>query len=183
MNRYLVICMLITLLAGCSSEKPKTDNSQPRPKKVAVVPETQPKKSSEPDPDSIFSAAAKGQLASIMRYLDEGKNVDSQDEAGDSLLSWAALRGRAGVVKYLLEHNANPNLANKKKLTPLHKACLFGDENVIQILLDFGADVNLEGPGGTKAIEIARRMKHTEVVVLLEKAANKSADKAASNQE
>jgi len=174
MNRILLTLIILTLTVGCTSEKPGKPESQPEPTKAAIVPDTQPKKSSEPSPDSIFSAASHGQLATIMRYLDEENDVNAQDEAGDTILAWAALRGRGGVTKYLLEHDANPNIANKTGLTPLHKACLFGDKGVIQILLDYGADVNAPGPGGVKAVVIAKRMKHAEAVELLEKAMAKT---------
>ena len=69
------------------------------------------------------------------------------------------------VVKVLLAHGANPNVATKKNAetgafmrdcrtrgeTPLHRAAAFGDEEAIQLLLDAGAlidakDMNGESP-------------------------------------
>ncbi|MBN1295288.1 ankyrin repeat domain-containing protein [bacterium] len=167
MIRFLCAFMTVLLIAGCSSEIPKKAE---QPATVDTQPEQpmEPKRSSEPEPDTIFSAAAKGQLATIMRLLDEGTDVNLKDASGMTALSWASMRGRAGIVRYLLEHNANPNIPDDKGLYPLHKACLFGDESVIQNLLDFNADVNAAGPEGVKAIDIARRMKREKAVELLE---------------
>jgi ankyrin repeat protein len=69
------------------------------------------------------------------------------------------------VVKVLLAHGANPNVATNKNVetgafmrdcrtkgeTPLHRAAAFGDEEAIQLLLDAGAvidakDMNGESP-------------------------------------
>lgn len=171
-KRTMLLLLAIVLAAGCSQNAPETVKKTEPAVKEAAKP-IKPKKSSEPKMDTLFSAAVNGQLATVMRMLDEGQDINQQDDEGNTALAWASLRGKSGVVKYLVEHNANPNLPNTKGLTPLHQACLFGDKTVVQTLIDFGADVNYEGPGKMKAVEIARKMKHQDIVDMLEKAASK----------
>jgi len=170
MSRFFIILSVVFLFYGCGSNQPETTKQPSKPAKDTPV-ETDDRRSSEPDPDTIFSAAANGQLATVMRKLEEGQDVNVTDDTGMTALSWAALRGRSGVVRYLLEKGADPNIPDEKGLYPLHKACLFGDKGAIQSLVDFDADVNAEGPGGLKAVQIARRMKHDEIVEILETAA------------
>jgi len=175
MARIYLLIVIVIIAFGCVSETPAPKEEPSKPPAPATE-DTAEKRSSEPTPDTLFSAAAKGQLATVMRKLEEGENVNAQDETGMTALAWAALRGRGGVARYLLEKNADPNIPDEKGLYPLHKACLFGDKAVIQNLIDFDADVNAEGPGGVKAVEIARRMKHADIVELLEKAAAKAGE-------
>jgi ankyrin repeat protein len=66
------------------------------------------------------------------------------------------------VVKVLLANGANPNAATKRSMetgafmrdcrtkgeTPLHRAAAFGDEEVIQDLLDAGAKVEAKDMNG-----------------------------------
>lgn len=173
MTRIIMLFIVVVLVFGCASETPSRQAEQPKPAQPSTG-ETSEKPSSEPMPDTIFSAAAKGQLATVMRKLEEGEDINTTDKTGMTALSWAALRGRGGVVRYLLEKNADPNIPDEKGLYPIHKACLFGDKSVVQSLIDFDADVNAAGPGGLKAVEIARRMKHADIVSLLEAAAEKA---------
>ncbi|MBN1879481.1 ankyrin repeat domain-containing protein [bacterium] len=164
-----ILAPLIVCMIGCGpreSVTPGTASSKPLETTVSP-PERKPVKPAE---NTIFSAAANDQLATVMRMLNENYDINTRDEDGMTALSWAAMRGRSAVVKYLLEHNADPNLADNKGLTPLHKACLFGDKAIIQLLVDFHADVNASGPQGLKPLAIAERMNHQEAIAILKSA-------------
>ena len=66
------------------------------------------------------------------------------------------------MVKVLLAHGANPNVATKpgvetgafmrdartKGETPLHRAAAFADEEAIQLLLDAGAKIDAKDTNG-----------------------------------
>jgi ankyrin repeat protein len=72
--------------------------------------------------------------------------IDDKDADGRTALSWAAAKGDADAVKILLQFGANPNVCSRKGQSPLH----WGGQNpsercveIIQALLDHGADVNL----------------------------------------
>jgi len=102
--------------------------------------------------------------------LERGANVnateaDTGEAALHAALSQTNRLAHNLVVKVLLAHGANPNVATKKNAetgafmrdcrtkgeTPLHRAAAFGDEEAIQLLLDAGAvidakDMNGESP-------------------------------------
>jgi hypothetical protein len=51
------------------------------------------------------------------------------------------------LVQYLLDHGANPNMANGAGMTPLHYAVLWLNPRMVKLLLDNGADPTLRNIG------------------------------------
>ncbi|XP_056432524.1 ankyrin repeat domain-containing protein 61-like [Gadus chalcogrammus] len=47
-----------------------------------------------------------------------------------------------GCVAELLRHGADPDVANRADLTPLQEACVHGQEELVDMLLSHGADLN-----------------------------------------
>ncbi|XP_047046190.1 ankyrin repeat and SOCS box protein 5-like [Lolium rigidum] len=88
-------------------------------------------------------AACNGQME-VCRYLVEVLRVDvnSADDEGRTPLVYAVISENAPVVKYLLDHGADPDKADNDKLTPLHSAAGLGDCEMIKLLLAKGAYVD-----------------------------------------
>lgn len=55
----------------------------------------------------------------------------------------AAERGRADIVSILLEHGWNPATADEWGTTPLHRACLRGKSDVVKLLLEVEAPLDM----------------------------------------
>jgi len=73
-----------------------------------------------------------------------GKSVDLRDEAGLTLLHWAADRGHCEVAKLLLD--AEPlmlNVQDAEGQTALHYAASCGHKDLVLLLLERGADPNI----------------------------------------
>jgi hypothetical protein len=81
------------------------------------------------------------------------------------------------VVKLLLDRGANPSQV-VNRLTPLQLAAGMGDEAVLRLLLDRGADV--KAGGGVLALAVALSADDTHCVNLLIKSADRNALKAAA---
>ncbi len=75
-----------------------------------------------PSPSEVRSAAENGDLPALRRLLDMPVNLDSRDSLGRTALMLATLRGHAGAVDLLLEHGADPNVADDHGVTPLQVA-------------------------------------------------------------
>ncbi|KAM3347479.1 hypothetical protein ACQJBY_021435 [Aegilops geniculata] len=90
--------------------------------------------------------AASGQNLEVCEYLveDVGVNVDAVDEAGRTPLVWAIIvkGGQVDIVRYLLDHGANPDNAGRTGITPLHEAVERGHCEVLELLLSRGAYVD-----------------------------------------
>jgi ankyrin repeat protein len=87
-----------------------------------------------------------------------GINVNIQDRDGNTPLIFAAGLGWAPGVDALLAKKANVNLANNGGVTPLIRAVLAHDSEIVKKLLDAGADPDrADFGGGLSAREYAVR--------------------------
>ena len=97
----------------------------------------------------------------IVTLLVEG-GADVNAKSGDSRTPLLVASGRFGaapVVKYLLDHGANPSAHSPAlfdSMTPLAEAAYMGDEAVIRMLLTRGADLKTAGPNPLAFAILAR---------------------------
>eukprot|EP00123_Amoebidium_parasiticum_P016435 comp23428_c1_seq1/m.38992 comp23428_c1_seq1/g.38992 ORF comp23428_c1_seq1/g.38992 comp23428_c1_seq1/m.38992 type:complete len:373 (-) comp23428_c1_seq1:85-1203(-) len=79
---------------------------------------------------------------------------------GYTLLHWAAKANNLRSVRLLLEAGADPRAQSHGGLTPLHTAAM-GDktDQIVQILMEKGADVDMKTNSGLKARDVARGEK------------------------
>jgi ankyrin repeat protein len=104
----------------------------------------QPIKKQKPplDRESKFILAAyEGKIVPIPHNINAVRTVKLyKNPFNTTALMAATLSGRTEIVTYLLEHDADPDSANRDGLTALHLAARNGDTRLVKILLDFGAD-------------------------------------------
>lgn len=77
----------------------------------------------------------------IVAILDkEPEAIETTDERGNTLLTRASLFGNTRIIKLLLKRGADPNRANKNKVTPLMAAAMEHRIEIIDLLLRAKAD-------------------------------------------
>jgi len=124
-------------------------------------------------------AAKHGHIHVVRLLVERGACVDrSMSHSGstshaETALACAALEGFTGIVEYLLQEHANPNLETGHDGSPFLLAVDKGDAAIVELMLAYGADINTPGTGMGHALAIAtRRQKHALVSLLLEHGAN-----------
>ena len=71
-------------------------------------------------------------------------------------------------VKVILQHHADTNICDAQHLYPIHAAAKAGHEDVVDILLKNGVDVNLQMRfSGQTALHVAAINSRKEVIVCL----------------
>lgn len=74
------------------------------------------------------------------------------------------------VTAIFLKKKADPNLYSESdRLTPLHIACIWGRPRIVQLLLEYGADLNLQCNENQTPIEHAIQENHYEVIEIVKK--------------
>ena len=120
-------------------------------------------------PESMGAAAAHGDVAAVMAWLDDGGDVDAtMDEAGGalrdaSMLLRASACGHVALVAALLQRAADVELSNSRGGTPLMLASLHGHLPVVEVLLSRGALVDRFDAKGYAAVHLAELGGHAEV--------------------
>lgn len=78
----------------------------------------------------------------------------------------AISKGQKGVVRNLLRKGANPNERYLDR-TPIHLAASKGDVDILKILIDAGAKVDVRSPHGSTPLESAVLNGHLKVVQMI----------------
>ena len=143
-----------------------------------------------------FRAAEAGDVETLRTMLDEGANVDERNAEGKTLLIAAARYSRVNAVRFLfdrgadvterdrdgdsalhlafssdtakaiLQGGANPNGLNNVGRTPLMRAVEYNRAHIAMILLNGGADPNIEANDGTKALSLCCGRGETRAMLL-----------------
>ena len=86
---------------------------------------------------------------------------------GPSVDIWTA--AKTGNIEAVKQHLAAGADVNAKDgiggTTPLHKAAHFRRREVVELLIDKGADVNVKGTGGLTPLHIAKTKEITELLI------------------
>lgn len=74
------------------------------------------------------------------------------------------------VTSIFLKKKGNPNLYSESdRLTPLHIACIWGRPAIVQLLLEYGGNLNLKCNEGQTAIQYAIHENHYGVIEVIQK--------------
>lgn len=112
---------------------------------------------------ALMIAVAKGHLAATKLILDIGADINTQDIYLWTPLLRASYENRADIVRWLA-HNKNVNINHQDEhgATALHHAAAKGFDEIVDILVDQGADLNIvDSFGRTPAVYAADSQHQT----------------------
>ncbi|MBE6417935.1 MAG: hypothetical protein E7033_05660 [Akkermansiaceae bacterium] len=120
--------------------------------------------------EKLLISSAKENDADVLELLiQDGVNVNAQDEDCETPLIWAAYLGHYKCVELLLAApGIDVNAQNKGGNTALHGASAVGQNKCIKLLLQSpGVDINLQNKNGYTPLIAAASVGHSECVKLL----------------
>ena len=129
----------------------------------------------------VLYFAISNEMDEVVKLLIEnGTNLDEEDDYGNTALVKAVSAGRLDIAKLLIENGANLDAKNYKGDTALITAAYNGCVDIVEELIEAGADVNVKNNDGWTALMRASRWNKKDVVKLL---IEKGADVNAKNDE
>lgn len=115
---------------------------------------------------ALMAATLFGNAQMVERLLQHGAEPNRPGPLGTTALMWAV--PHLEKVRLLLASGANANARPENGRTPLLVAASYpGTRNVLQLLLDRGADLRAQDRAGTTALALAARSADVEVVRFL----------------
>ncbi|MFT4040424.1 MAG: DNA mismatch endonuclease Vsr [Thermomicrobiales bacterium] len=120
-------------------------------------------------------AGARGYNEILQLTLLNGADLTSTNRYGGTALIPACERGHLNNVRTLIAAGVDVNHVNKLQWTALLEAIFLGDggpvhTEIVQALVDAGADVNLADGDGVTPLQHARQRGYTAMVAILEAA-------------
>lgn len=117
---------------------------------------------------ALHEAAYSGHTHIIQLLLEKGADATVKNDRGFTPLHVAALGGYPGASKLLIENNQGlVNELDNHQRTPLMIASEQGFIEVVNILLEKGADIHMKSEDGKTASEMAEEWGHIEVVEVI----------------
>ena len=93
---------------------------------------------------NIFNAAIYGQVDLIKENVNQGKNMDIQDEFGATLLHYSLQSGHSEISKFLVISEANVNIRDKEGLTPLDWAHWMNQVETAKLIREYDGKTSVE---------------------------------------
>jgi hypothetical protein len=119
------------------------------------------------DANSFILAATRGKTDALRLFLAAGMPVDSES-GGRTALLMAATMGHVEAGKMLIEAGADVNQKDATGSPPLLRAVMqCKASELVQVLIDAGADLSVSYLGGTPVVEVAKATGCTETVKIL----------------
>mmetsp|Transcript_47847 Transcript_47847/g.84860 ORF Transcript_47847/g.84860 Transcript_47847/m.84860 type:complete len:479 (-) Transcript_47847:154-1590(-) len=134
----------------------------------------------------LMGAAAQAHTRVVEKLLSGRADVNAVSKEGQTPLLFAVEKGlkdglvcpikgavvqkpdAEATVDFLLQAQADPNLAGPKRRTPLHVACAGGSAGLVDRLISGGADLQALDEEGRRPADIASKQGHTEILIMLD---------------
>jgi ankyrin repeat protein len=114
---------------------------------------------------SVVYSGIPERLDILKPYLDNKINMASNDGTTPILL--ATILNKENMFLKLLEFEANIHIPDQKLVFPIHAAAMMGNVNIVEKLIEKGANLYSKTMAGHIPLSLAANNLHKEVILLL----------------
>jgi len=91
----------------------------------------------------FYEAIRKSDEQTVALMIEDGFDVDFHEAAHIPPLIYSIIHNKPYITRYLLEHGAHVNILTSQGESALHVSIQLEDDDAIELLLDFGAEITL----------------------------------------
>ncbi|KAK3597127.1 hypothetical protein CHS0354_038046 [Potamilus streckersoni] len=116
----------------------------------------------------VILACEKGNSEQLKKLLDAGADVTVKDEEGKTALHYCADNLETQCAEMLLEADTTLlNIQDEQMYTPMHMAVLAGNENLLKLLIERGADIHCLDENYHTLVHLATASGHPKILEIL----------------
>ena len=115
----------------------------------------------------LHRAAEKGNLNNVIKFLEKGDGINSEDVYGNTPLRMASKNGHFELVRFLVEKGALLNKHSNARRSPLSGAAFSGHVERARFLLENGAERDKQDVLGHTPFWLAASAGHFEMCKML----------------
>ncbi|XP_076303972.1 protein phosphatase 1 regulatory subunit 16A-like [Tachypleus tridentatus] len=117
--------------------------------------------------DETRAATEKQMLADLKLLAENSEDLEYRDHQGATPLHIAAANGYLTVVEYLLDQHVSTDSVDNDQWQPVHAAACWGHPEVIEMLVQSGADLNARTKNGETPYDICEDPELRERIIQL----------------
>ena len=125
----------------------------------------------EPDyvPTLFYAIRKHASIEFIETLLENGLELTQVDDDGLSAIDIAIKFKREDVIDFCVKNGMNVNDTSRPSgITPIMLAACFNNTDIVQKLIDYGADINAQDNNGMSAKDYAKKLGQKRMVTFLE---------------
>jgi ankyrin repeat protein len=115
----------------------------------------------------LIAACGGGDFPGVRSSVSSGASVDFQGFLRMTPATHCCVHGHSEILQYLLEQDANAELAHENRWTPLHFSAFNNKQECVTVLLAYGVAVDSIDTIGRTALWLASFQGHLLIVQLL----------------
>ena len=119
------------------------------------------------DRTHLHNAAWNNSLDVARRLIEQGADIEANDQSDDRPLHLAAWNNSLDVARLLIDRGADIETKNSFDNTPLHLAASNNSLDVARLLIDSGADIEAQNKGEGTPLHLAALNNSLDVATLL----------------
>lgn len=117
---------------------------------------------------ALINGAYNNRIEICNALIEAGANLDACNNGGASALIWACEQGYEEIANTLISHGCNLDLCTKeKKNTALTCAAKAGRTEMVEALVNAGADIHKRNSAGDTALDLAMRYNYEDILAIL----------------
>lgn len=114
-----------------------------------------------------FEVIHSGNIRKIKQLIKKGRDINIQNEKGDTALIITSFNGETPIVELLLNNYAHVNTKNNKGETALILASTWGHTEIVRLLLARHANIHIKDNNGKTALMYAASRDYIETANVL----------------